>query len=56
MLSAIPALAQGFLQIVNLKANHWATLSNRYIQVGTEGWRVEEGGTTTYSRSAADTD
>ncbi|KAK6302961.1 hypothetical protein J4Q44_G00273160 [Coregonus suidteri] len=25
---AVPTLAQGFLQIVNLKANHWVTLSN----------------------------
>ena len=35
MLSAVPTLAQWFLQIVNLKANHWDTVSNLRCQVGT---------------------
>ncbi|KAK6313340.1 hypothetical protein J4Q44_G00166870 [Coregonus suidteri] len=35
MLSAVPTLAHGFVQIVNLKDNHWVTVSNLHCQVGT---------------------
>ena len=35
MLSAVPTLAQGFVQIVNLKANYSVTVSSLRCQVGT---------------------
>ncbi|KAK6292528.1 hypothetical protein J4Q44_G00371120 [Coregonus suidteri] len=38
MLSAVPTLAQRYLQIVNLKANHWVTLSNLRFQSSAVVW------------------